>query len=332
VAGSQGQAPTPEETLAWERERRTLAGVAAIVAALLTLGGNILTSLALRDLPTAENRIVTLTDALRAVTNGRAVPPGRLAVQAEYLGNHATAPIVGAILVALGTLALFVPLAYLFRAARARRPGLGQWVLVLLALGVVLFGIGNLVTNLARDLGAQDFVSAADHSNSAAADALTRSPYAVGQVLAQAGTLALGAAIVLIALNTMRVGLLTRFMGVLGIIVGVTIVLPLDQLGIIRSFWLGALGALLLGRWPAGSPPAWRTGRAEPWPTQQQVREQREQARRQSTSERAPARGRGPRGRGGDAPPAPAPPPPRPQPRATAEHGASKKKRRKRRS
>jgi hypothetical protein len=324
VARTEAPQPTPETTLAWEGSRRRIAGWAAIAAAALTLGGNIVVSLALRDLPKAEARTVTVIDALRDVVNGQPVPPGRLATQAIYLGQHATGPIVGAILVALGTLLLFTPLAYLFRAVRARRPSVGQWLLVLLAIGTVFYGLGNLLTSLARDLGAQDFVNARDHSNSAAAHALTQPPYVAGQILAQVGSLALGFAVVLIALNAMRAGLLTRFMGILGMIVGATIVLPLDQLGIIRSFWLGALGALILGRWPAGRPAAWSTGEAVPWPTQQEVREQRERDRRAAGGEPQTAKV--------PAPKAPAPKPRPPEDRSAEPHSSSKKKRRKRRS
>jgi hypothetical protein len=68
-------------------------------------------------------------------------------------------------------------------------------------------------------------------------------------------------------------------MGILGVIVGATFVLPLDQYGILRTFWLAALGLLILGQWPGGVPKAWASGEAEPWPSQQQLREQREAAR-----------------------------------------------------
>ena len=45
----------------------------------------------------------------------------------------------------------------------------------------------------------------------------------------------------------MRVGLLTRFMGVLGIIVGVLFIVPLgSSLPIVQAFWLVALGVLFL--------------------------------------------------------------------------------------
>jgi hypothetical protein len=47
---------------------------------------------------------------------------------------------------------------------------------------------------------------------------------------------------------------------------------------LIEVFWLLAVGYLLLGRWPNGDPPAWRSGQAEPWPTAAEIREQRQQA------------------------------------------------------
>src|SRR5436190_17605633 len=66
----------------------------------------------------------------------------------------------------------------------------------------------------------------------------------------------------------MRAGLLSRFMGVLGLILGALFVLPLIASPIIQLFWLLALGALFMGLWPgAGRGPAWESGEAEPWPT-----------------------------------------------------------------
>jgi hypothetical protein len=117
----------------------------------------------------------------------------------------------------------------------------------------------------------------------------------------------------------MRVGLLPRVPGVLGIICGVLFVIPITPFPILQVFWLLALAALFGGRWPSGTPPAWETGQAQPWPTQQQVREEREAARRE---------------RQGLPPPEPAPagvevhgaPPPAP-----TVHPSSKKRKRKRR-
>ena len=268
----------PEETLAWEAEHRQRAAIAAFVAAGCTLLGLIFTTFGQPKTSKYDDRIVTGIDAMGRVAAGRPVPPGQVSAYTVDLGQHPALPIAGAIFYALGSLALFFVLAFLFRATRARRPELPQLALIMAAIGAVGYGVGRAVTEVARDIGAAGFVDAVDKSNSAARDALTPSSALVGQVIWELGSLSLAVGFILIALNAMRVGLLTRFMGVLGIIVGVAItpILPLDQQGIIRIFWLGAVGALFLGRMPSGLPKAWVTGQAEPWPSQQQLREERE--------------------------------------------------------
>jgi hypothetical protein len=120
------------------------------------------------------------------------------------------------------------------------------------------------------------------------------------------GHVALGLAFVLVALNAMRVGLLTRFMGVLGIMAGVFLAFPFFSVPIVQAFWLIAVGVLFLGRWPNGAPPAWETGRAEPWPSRQDAIEGRSKA-----TARAPTDQADPAGAGPEAPDATAPAPPR---------------------
>ena len=178
------------------------------------------------------------------------------------------------------------------------------------------------------------FVDAVDKTNSAASDALSPTATLVGQLIWEISALALGFGIAIISLNAMRVGLLTRFMGVLGVIVGVAVapILPIDQQGIIRVFWLAALGMLFLGRLPSGTPKAWTTGEAEPWPSQQQLREQRAAAQADDDDAGEDENQRASR-RGAATPPPKAPSPRRPDPAApNGAHSASKKKKRKRRS
>jgi hypothetical protein len=63
-------------------------------------------------------------------------------------------------------------------------------------------------------------------------------------------------------------------MGIIGIVTGALLVLPLSPLPVVQIFWLGALAALFLGRWPGGRGPAWETGEAVPWPSAAALREQ----------------------------------------------------------
>jgi hypothetical protein len=98
-------------------------------------------------------------------------------------------------------------------------------------------------------------------------------------VLLNPAALVLAVGIVLVALNGMRTGLLTRFMGSLGIVAGVLQVLQYGSgLPLVQTFWLAGLALLYAGRRPGGDPPAWRTGRAEPWPSPQQAAAQRKAA------------------------------------------------------
>jgi MFS family permease len=328
---------TPEEILAEEAAGRQRAGFAALGAALLTILGVILTTLGQPSASQFDDKIVTVVDAMGRSANGQPIPPGRISAYAVEVGQHPAVPILGAILYGLGSLAIFFAIAYLFRATRARRPGMPQIALILAAVGSVGFGIGRAVAEIARYLGAHSFVSAADKTNSAASDALSPTATLVGQLIWETSALALGFGIAIISLNAMRVGLLTRFMGVLGVIVGVAVapILPIDQQGIIRVFWLAALGMLFLGRLPGGRPKAWATGEPEPWPTQQQLREQRAAMQAEADAAEGEDESKSARAsrRSAAAPPPKAPSPRRPDPAAPgSERSASKKKKRKRRS
>jgi hypothetical protein len=78
-----------------------------------------------------------------------------------------------------------------------------------------------------------------------------------------AGRLGLAAALLYTCLSAMRVGLLTRFWGSLGMALGVFAGLFTLQFVLV---WFVYLGLLLLGWIPGGRPPAWAAGEAIRWP------------------------------------------------------------------
>ena len=97
--------------------------------------------------------------------------------------------------------------------------------------------------------------------------------------LQTAGTVGVAFLFVMLPLRARKVGLLTPFMGILGVVAGALIVFPFASVSsVVQAFWLGAVGALFLGRWPGGRGPAWSRGVAEPWLTAAQ------RARAQPTS------------------------------------------------
>jgi hypothetical protein len=262
-----------EETLGWEAEQGPRAAIAAAVAAIATLVGGIVSSTALSDQP----HVPLVASLQNEATAGADTRPSLRTPQLEYIHDHAGRLIVGGVILAIGYFALLPAIGFLYRATKARRPELPRAALILGLIGPALLGVAAIVFQVALTTKAGDFVSSSDHSRSAVDDVTKAGLIRGVQVLNLPGTLCLAFGLVLLALNAMRAGLLTRFMGVLGIICGAALVL-LPQNPII-VFWLLALAVLFARRWPQGMPPAWETGVAVPWPSAAEVAEQRAMAR-----------------------------------------------------
>ena len=319
-------AATPDETLAEERQRRSKAAASAFGAALLTLVSALVVLAALREFP-----IVHVLDTLRANLGQDAAPgPGPVARALLYFEDHIPLFAAFQLLPAIAAAAIGVTLTFLYRSTRARNPEVGKVPLISAVAGAVLLVVAALVTTVSLALDVQAFAGAEDQREQAARDAFSSPVRDAASYLNLLGRLALTIAIVTGSLQAMRVGLLTRFMGVLGIIVGVLFVIPPleGQVPFVRIFWLVGLGALFLHRWPGAMPPAWVTGEAHRWPTQQEIREQRMAARAAGDPAAADEQVRRPRRARADPPETPAPEPP---PRTGKPHSSSKKKKKRKR-
>ena len=264
-----------EETLAWEAEQRPRASLAAILAGVFTLVGSVLLILTTNGGPNEDDGFVSVTESLAARLGGNPPEEESLLVrQADFLDGKLPQLYLSTILTTLAVIGACLAMAYLYRATKARSPETGRAPIIAVAVALGLYTVGHLTRDLSTWTGL------AGISADARADEVrevANGGFAIaGQFLEQLGTFALGLAFVLVSLNAMRVGLLTRFLGILGIIVGGLTIFPLDQPQIVRAFWLIALGALIART--AGRPPAWETGRAIPWPSNQQIREARQQA------------------------------------------------------
>jgi hypothetical protein len=87
----------------------------------------------------------------------------------------------------------------------------------------------------------------------------------VGSALLVPAALGLIIALVYVPLQSLRVGLLTRFFATLGMALGVSTIL-LPQAPVLIALWFAWLGLIFLDRTPRGRPPAWDAGEAVPWP------------------------------------------------------------------
>jgi hypothetical protein len=279
-----------EDQLAWEARQRKPAAAAAAVAAVGIFVGTLWRGLILDDRPTSG----ILESLSRAEQPGPIGGLPSLRIPAlEFYDERATTVLLSSVVTGIGYLALGWALTYLAVAVRARRAEFPRFVVYLPLIGGILQAITTIVAAFGTDAAIRSFLDGprtVDAANDITASGLT----VFATILGLPGALALALGLVFVGLNAMRTGLLTRFMGVLAIITGVLQILPFGgPLPVVQSFWLLMLAVLFAGQWPGGVPPAWRTGKAEPWPSSAQIREQRAKAaaeRRGETHEAEPDR------------------------------------------
>lgn len=187
--------------------------------------------------------------------------------------------IIGAVINGIGLCALAATLVFLLGITRARNPEVKPWIKWLALVGGVLAGISGVVYAIVIAGKADTFVSHGAQTYEQANHLTSSTGLLALPFIGQASALLLAVGFVLVALQAMRVGLLTRFMGYLGIFTGVLVLFPIGSpVPVVQGFWLLALAYLFSGRWPSGVPPSWRSGRAEKWPSSAEMREQRMKA------------------------------------------------------
>jgi hypothetical protein len=270
--------------LAEERQRGRIAGAVTIAAGVLIGVGTFWSLVINRDRPSGD------AESLR------------------FFHEHASQQVAASIIRAVGFLALIATVIYLQRAIKARKPEFPTAAFVLGIFGCLAFAAGTVGQAVALQSQANDFVvqsfTSAHAADEAAKDAARETWPLVTGIAAFAGTLALAFWFVLGSLNAMRVGLLTRFIGVLGIIVGPGFVFGFAPP--VMVFWLIAVGILFLGRWPRGLPPAWESGEARPWPSREAIEAHAEQLESAGGSRNGEVEAVGPGVREADEDPEPA--------------------------
>jgi hypothetical protein len=202
--------------------------------------------------------------------------------------------LAGQVINAIGLLGLAATLAFLFGASRARRPASSPATRITAIAGGVLAAIGGVAYAVVISLKAHDFVAQGTQTYPQANKLVGTAAVAGLQYAGLIGSLLLAIAFVLVAMNAMRVGLLTKFLGYLGMVAAAASLFLIGSAPalLVEVFWLMGVAYLLAGRWPGGDPPAWKTGQAEPWPTSAELREQRQRAPGKRTP--APAKGQKP--------------------------------------
>ena len=204
-----------------------------------------------------------------------------LTVQLLLINKRFPLDLIGAVIQGVGVLALAWTVAFLFDCARARRPAMKPATRTVIIVAGVVSAIGAIVYASLLAVKAHQFATQGIQTYPQAHKLTSSAALPVLQTLDIAAQFGLDICLILISLNAMRVGLLPRFLGYTGIVVGIAGMLLIGSApaAALEVFFMGALAYLFSGRWPGGEPPAWKTGEAVPWPSSQAVREQRMAAR-----------------------------------------------------
>ncbi len=236
--------------LAWEERWATPTALASLAAVLFVIGA-----------------IVVATQGV-----------GSASGDSELLRNvdaHRSAQLASSILQAIGIALLAAPLYYLFRAAKARSDRMrGQLVGVVIAAPLFL-AVLAILSGVSTLHAASDFVGSevphllakgvklnSDHANEIAKETIDDAPLRpLAAGFGIGGQIGFVVAMVYTCLYAMRVGLLTRFWGSLGLALGAVSFLFFQ----FTLVWFIYFGILLLRR--GSQPPAWAAGEPIPWPT-----------------------------------------------------------------
>jgi hypothetical protein len=265
-----GRTASPEE-LAWERKRALPSGVAGIAAAILFLIALFVRGRALRSSSNDADKVL------------------------QTAHKHSSAVYTSGVLQAIATALLALLVIYLWRCARHRLPQTPGWIFPVVVAGAIAVAVLGLLSQYEIVQAAKEFVTQKPKTPNL--DAITNpqaylhavqgldpkqraedvssAHFGAGlQAIFLLCNLVLGVPVLFANLWAMRAGLLSRFMGVLGIIVGALYCLPIlgGGGGFVQIPWAGAAGLMVLGVWPGRRGDAWATGEPLPWISSAQMR------------------------------------------------------------
>jgi len=204
-----------------------------------------------------------------------------------YQNRRETVDIIGAVMDLLGLISVGIVLNWLFTVSRARNPGMKPATRWLVMIGAALAGVMALVYTVVLATKANTFVTTGNQGYPQANALTGGSSLEIMALVLQLGTLLLTLGCIWTSLNMMRVGLVTKLVGYIGIVAGALFLFPIGALvPVIQGYWLAAIAVTLAARWPSGDPPAWRQGVAVAWPSSGRVPGPAEQRSRPSRAER----------------------------------------------
>ena len=209
--------------------------------------------------------------AALTIESSSGVEVGGLATERlRSVDEHSGALLLATIARSLGFALMAVPLVFLFQAVQARTDRVRPMLIGLVVLGPVVLAVQGIIgwageadaaaKFIEQSPGVGDIYSLAQNLRDESGALQTASGLFLPAVLA------LLFSMIYVPMWAVRTGLVTRFFGTMGMALGASIIFLLQIALLAILVWFLYFGLMLLGRTPAGRPPAWDAGEAIPWP------------------------------------------------------------------
>lgn len=251
--------PSPDEILAREATQKRLAIMTAIASAILTALTAILDQVTNAGVPTATSA-ADLVETLNATATGADFPASFWAAYAQFRIDHGAVTILTNTMRGAAFILLIPMMLLLLRGARERGGTLSKWLEPLVVTALTILGVAIFVHEILEvqafrgtspEFVPQEILDAVSNTDVLALSSL------IGLV-----SLAVALPVSLVAIQSMRVGLLPRILGFMGVLVGLLFVLNVDKSGLLRAGWFAAVAWVVAGRLASDLAPAWKTGTA----------------------------------------------------------------------
>jgi hypothetical protein len=253
-----------EQQLAWEKVWRPRAVVLFAVAGIVQLGLYIVPNVLYKAPPKGD------ANALLFVH--------------QHAGSLLALAIAGAAMFPVGAAGLVI----LYRATAFRRPQIPNATVPLVVIGSIALAVLYVVHQAQVGHAASQFAAGAVHTDAQARHDANSGSYLQIPLLVSGAIF--GAGVALTSFHAMKAGLLTPAVGYTGLAGGILTVIGFELIIVV---WFIIVAVTLSGRTRAGLLPAWRSGEAVPWPSQQEIRERRLREREQRQRGRGRTNGRG---------------------------------------
>ncbi|MFT4048288.1 MAG: hypothetical protein QM648_00440 [Solirubrobacterales bacterium] len=195
------------------------------------------------------------------VRNGEGSGTSRLL---ETVHEHKAPFIIAGMAFSLGILLTGTLLAHLALSAQQRSSVVPKFLVGLAFGGPAFYAIVYPIFIVALVTAAKNFAGAEIQNAKAATDAINSGWIGVIVAIEPFARVFVVAAWVMTSMQAMRVGLLTRLVGFVGVAIGALFFFSSGLSAFVAIFWIGAVAITLLGD-GRNVPPAWKLGRPVPW-------------------------------------------------------------------